>query len=716
MPVHHAILKVGLALNPSSPFASGSPVATIPAHEVVAWTRRTGSDRLLLPPIQRSLVWRNIQILNYWDSLLRGYPAGLMMVHPARSAGSGAFLARTADGVTCPTSAGDFQLFDGQQRLSALLLGYGHGQLARKLRLWVDLGVDSEPGSGLLFQLRVSSSGQPFGYQAAAPNQKFSLGQRTSKIEAWRKDRNLATFDPREAFEAVKGSDVIGGVCTFPLVELIDLVAAADPAARLKLLQDTPGLAGERLDVFLSALDGALGRPILFQRIDEAVLAEESEYIRFFGRLGQGGTALSQDELTYSIIKHQYPEVHDRMTEIMRGPAGRLTGEVNLVLGAIRVAKVLSGWKHDNIWQVIGRPNPSFVSQLKELPEVEAAFQELIPSKPGGRLVTVLEGIRERLVYHRDRNPGGLPMMLLARIPHQLVDVLLLLAHLPDERPGEDPLPAFALHWLLFVSDNDRAASHVFRQFVEARPSTLAGGLPTWIDQFERDGIAHPIPLPARLPAILDEVRAGNHRLREWSERFTGLDADADRPKGNSLRVLSSQRELIKRALLWLQRKQLSESYPHFDPTSEDDEDLPIDLDHRIPSEIFGFHWRKRFHRLAFEDSDGNFFHGRNRVGNSLGNFRWLDASENRSRSDGPLEPDDLVPDVDPWNRLIEKATWDLEDAAAFQCLIDEQTITLFHALLEEGGIARLRSSNRDAGESEAARSTEPAISLSDDI
>lgn len=461
------------------------------------------------------------------------------------------------------------------------------------------------------------------------------------------------------------------------------------------------------MDDFLTALDGALKRPILFQRIDETVLAEESEYIRFFGRLGQGGTPLSQDELTYSIIKHHYPEVHDRMSEIMHGSAGRLTSEVHLVLGAIRVAKVLSGWLPNNIWEVIGRPNPNFVSQLKELPEVETAFRELIPSTPGGRLVTVLEEIRERLVYDSGRNPGGLPMMLLARMPHELVDSLLLLAHLPKGSATEDQLPAFTLYWLLFVSDNDKAAAQVYRQFLEARPADLGSALPSLIEQFERDGIAHAIPLPSQIPIIREEVYNGSHRLRSWSERFTGLDAIVERPTGNSIRVLSTNRELIKRALLWLQREQLSETYPHFDPTSAEDEDLPIDLDHRIPGSIFGFHWKSRDSFICFDDPEENFRHLRGMVGNTLGNLRWLDASENRSRGNGDLEPDwgqdELAHEVEPWNHLIRKKPWDLDDVASFQRLVEMRTLELFSILLKDGGISQLRNDNREGERSSAA-------------
>ena len=49
--------------------------------ELAEWRLVGNGSRLLLPPIQRSVVWSNGQVIDYWDSLLRGYPAGLMLVH-----------------------------------------------------------------------------------------------------------------------------------------------------------------------------------------------------------------------------------------------------------------------------------------------------------------------------------------------------------------------------------------------------------------------------------------------------------------------------------------------------------------------------------------------------------------------------------------------------------------------------------------------------------
>lgn len=116
----------------------GGPIA-LSIGELARWRRRDkGSHpRLWLPPIQRSLVWTNEQIVRYWDSLLRGYPAGLMMVHKVDKVQAQGY---DVDGNLREAAPDSYQLFDGQQRMAAILLGMDEGPLKNHLRLWVDLG------------------------------------------------------------------------------------------------------------------------------------------------------------------------------------------------------------------------------------------------------------------------------------------------------------------------------------------------------------------------------------------------------------------------------------------------------------------------------------------------------------------------------------------------------------------------------------------------
>ena len=79
--------------------------ATLTISELANWRQREEGSRRLLPPIQSSMVWSNDQIVNYWDSLLRGYPAGMMKVHRIEKGARGASSrGRDSDGTTCPAN------------------------------------------------------------------------------------------------------------------------------------------------------------------------------------------------------------------------------------------------------------------------------------------------------------------------------------------------------------------------------------------------------------------------------------------------------------------------------------------------------------------------------------------------------------------------------------------------------------------------------------
>ena len=123
--------------------------------------------------------------------------------------------------------------------------------------------------------------------------------------------------------------------------------------------------------------------------------------------------------------------------------------------------------------------------------------------------------------------------------------------------------------------------------------------------------------------------------LCTWEERFTASDIETRRKPGDSLRVLSTNPTLIRRILLWLQRDYIASKFPGYDPTSDRDDDLPIDLDHLIPQDLFGFNWKGVSAKLdsdVTEDNviSDNFWRFRYTVGNSLGNYRWISSTENR--------------------------------------------------------------------------------------
>ena len=372
------------------------------------WRQAKEGSRLFLPPIQRSVVWTNEQVINYWDSLLRGYSAGMMLVHRVKKWGSATSgKGRDADGMTREASEEDFQLFDGQQRMTAVLLGLGKGEMKNSRKLWVDLGTKSTNASGLKFQLRMTSTGQPFGYEPDAPNQRIKLGKRQKKWEEWLKSQDGQPTQGREhAFANVKGGDLIDAKCAIPLSDLCDRLGdKINPDAIIGELSNLRGASERLVREFIFALEKALNTQVILQQVDPEITADQEDYVRFFTRLGQGGTRLTDDELTYSIIKHQYPEIHDRMSDIMFQD-GRLAGEVDLVLATLRVAKTKAPWENAHEWEVISRPGPTFVSQLKDMKQVETEFLAMIMQEnQAPNLATALKEVRKALSYDEKDRP-----------------------------------------------------------------------------------------------------------------------------------------------------------------------------------------------------------------------------------------------------------------------------------------------------------------------
>lgn len=72
--------------------------------EIAGWQLNKCNCKVELPTLQRGFVWKPKQIEDLWDSLLRGFPIGSFL------------LSKTKDN--------NYHLMDGQQRATAIFLGF----------------------------------------------------------------------------------------------------------------------------------------------------------------------------------------------------------------------------------------------------------------------------------------------------------------------------------------------------------------------------------------------------------------------------------------------------------------------------------------------------------------------------------------------------------------------------------------------------------------
>lgn len=186
-------------------FIHGVRIVKLPDWLDWAIGEKTTEDQwtVVLPMIQRGSVWRPHQVIDLWDTLLRGMPfGGLMASHIAASAeGSKVQFFRPLDRelVTLPPSGG-LSLIDGQQRTLAMLLAWPSVGDKMNRRIWVDFGEDDKFDH--LLRLHITTESHPLGYQRGGNSgeliQRLSLGERR-RAAATYLDRMEALADPAQA-------------------------------------------------------------------------------------------------------------------------------------------------------------------------------------------------------------------------------------------------------------------------------------------------------------------------------------------------------------------------------------------------------------------------------------------------------------------------------------------------------------------------------------
>ncbi len=158
--------------------------------------------------------------------------------------------------------------------------------------------------------------------------------------------------------------------------------------------------------------------------------------------------------------------------------------------------------------------------------------------------------------------------------------------------------------------------------------------------------------------------------------------------------------------LLWLQRKWLKQAFKDFAPLAgQDDDNVPYDLDHLVPqSNWSSLHGLKREGMTQENSKIFENLYYRRMLGNSIGNYRVLSSSVNRSRGDEPLGSE-LVDLKIKWDDYALKSNdeiefqkwkqaspilkddgfkWNDERLFAFQYAVESRVLYLYNRYFDE--------------------------------
>ncbi len=322
-----------------------------------------------LPALQRSAVWKVQQIEELWDSVLRGFPIGSFILSPPNTALLRQdFKLQRARTRQSPRKHSHL-LLDGQQRATAIALAFNDLWLhpdAAQTALWVDLAAPTSERQ-VDYVFRVLTRPHPWGYLRSNPQAVLSASAMRAALHAWQvanqcPDKRPDEFTLRETWP---------WDCEAP-VPVPLLIAALDAhpndlsAARDALWERLQGLplfrsnaAGKQQDTLLRAaftdttapnhqrlnrlmhrLRSVLHGPSAY-RVPALMLdltpvhedthdapsgQEAKEQTKdaielLFVRINSAGTPLAGEELAYSLLKAEWPEVAQWMQELPNKPA-----------------------------------------------------------------------------------------------------------------------------------------------------------------------------------------------------------------------------------------------------------------------------------------------------------------------------------------------------------------------------------------------------------
>lgn len=339
---------------------------------------------IVLPMIQRGSVWKPHQVIDLWDTILRGMPFGGLMASLIPTVSNVHFFHPLDRAKAIRLTNGGLSLIDGQQRTLALLIAWPAVEAQMQRRIWVDFGEDDTYDHVLRLHFTTDSS--PMGYQRGGPS-----GQIIARLSlAERRLANATYADRMESIRAEKSRDtvklrylhdkeIVPWHSTFAL-DLRLLIAkyregkqlalyeyVVDEAkssrvkleARIKLIEGRQESFGDYDPALLKAIIGHLQQRAnsiqktseessgLERRVDilarglklmseqyfpvievpERLMSAEEEDERkdpplavLFKRIGTGGTDLKTADYVFSVIKHLNPECHNLVETQLQKP------------------------------------------------------------------------------------------------------------------------------------------------------------------------------------------------------------------------------------------------------------------------------------------------------------------------------------------------------------------------------------------------------------
>ena len=582
--------------------------------EIASWT--ASDSEVVIPALQRGLVWKPSQVELLWDSILRGFPIGSFMLSDIVEQGQ----------------QGKYYLMDGQQRYNAISIGFNTVKDARAV-LWIDLVPPLVKNSTRKFWIKATTKPQPWGFKNDDDCTRLNTSEKRQAIDEFELQGNIYN---REF--SLKETWPIEANCPIPLWCLLDAIEDTrdDENAfckkTLEIFKSTDFAYSKKIkieygdgaycylkDTLFPCINSLDKYHVNCNHLPKEVMESETEAVTdtieqttlevLFTRLNTGGTAISRDDLNYSAIKAYWPtikDINDRLAEKYMSPP-------KLVMLAFRLA--LTERNDDSL------KNELSIRQIRSYARKEAE-REKIPNLYNHHLKDILEQI-EIWLGVEGNEPSRTPGVLRTSIARNSPDVYLLLMYFAYENiksPFEITVSqiralTFCLHW--FTANNEKKAC-VQEIFRSCKKGITLKNVQKGISRLMYDGkllyIYNPKDVREFIPNSCE-----NTNWRVWHSVPSPAHKFFNRVFWNGQ---TEPREM----LLYAEREYINTYFANYDPARQDmwaEYNRPWDFDHIVAQDrvLNGYGTRGPYREYDKQWCD------------SIGNFAAITLESNRSKN-----------------------------------------------------------------------------------
>ncbi len=408
-------------------------------QEIANWTK----DDVDLPTVQRGFVWKPNQIENLWDSLLRGYPVGAFVLSPGKG--------------------NSYQILDGQQRATAICLGFSKKTFRDSqdfFKVFIDLELAADEDSRN-FIFRVITRSHPWGYRKQDNSKTLTSENIRKAMDLYNAPdpltAPLVNFFPFDASLPVPFDLFINAA--IDKQSLAELKATIEKWAHWKMVKNrwltnfnpaTNAISEQPKELILSEkvrfvyeavcqmLDENKGQriPALYLDLNKWMNQDKpeaenaaDEIENLFVRLNAGGTPLSGEELNYSIIKSKFKQgtqktIEDAVKHLFK-PARFITIAYRL----FQLQPKKKGINQQNDALTMRIKPKQFQKIISTEADVFESFLLDITTKKKFQDKSLIDYTQEVLAYHASTKSFGLPFLLYSKISETAPELMFLLLY-----------------------------------------------------------------------------------------------------------------------------------------------------------------------------------------------------------------------------------------------------------------------------------------------